>query len=282
MRHLLRLPVHLAVVAFARSGAQQPAPILLQGAMQLEVKRLIDSVHVTRIDSIGPWTFAHGTVDGLPVIVSRTLMGGTNAAAATAFAIERYHPRAIINTGTAGGYDSTLRNGDIVIGVSATSLGAFRSPPRLANAGSAPADWVPLDLVPRPGDRDGDMHVGSVTDLPADSALLAAAHRARAAVPTMRITDGIIGSADFWNQELDRIALFHQRWHTAVEDMETAPAAQVARAFGIPFLGVRVVSDNAITGAKFDRVTADVVQDFVIRVVHEYRGVAQASSKPPR
>jgi adenosylhomocysteine nucleosidase len=258
------------VVVTDQAPAQERAPVLIQGAMQLEVRLLLDSAHVTRVDSVGPWTFGHGTIDGYPVIVSRTLMGGTHAAAATAVAIERYHPRAIINQGTAGGYDSTLRNGDIVIGQSAISLAAFRSPSRATNAGSRPLDWVPLDLVPRPADRDGDMHAGSVTQISADSGLLAAAHRARAAAPGLRITDGVIGSGDVWNQEVDRIAVFHQQWHSSVEEMETTPAAQVARAFGVPFLGIRVVSDNAVTGARFDPRTADLVQDFVVGVVRAY------------
>jgi len=57
------------------------------------------------IEKVGGWTFWSGSVDGYPVIVSRTLKGVENAAAATAIVIQRYNPIAIINQGTAGGYD---------------------------------------------------------------------------------------------------------------------------------------------------------------------------------
>ena len=80
----------------------------------------------TKVEKIGAWTFWRGTVDGYPVIVSRTPMGASHAAA-TALAIERYHPQAIINQGTAGGHDPTLRVGDIVLGTSAVSLAAFKT-----------------------------------------------------------------------------------------------------------------------------------------------------------
>ena len=67
---------------------------------------------------------------------------------APALAIDRYHPIAIINQGTAGGHDPNLRVGDIVIGTSAVSLGAFKTPHRLAGAGSSTLDWGPHPPIP--------------------------------------------------------------------------------------------------------------------------------------
>jgi adenosylhomocysteine nucleosidase len=71
-----------------------------------------------------------------------------------------------------------------------------------------------------------------------------------------RVVDGVLASSDMWNEELDRIAYFRERWHTSVEEMETAPAAQVARASAVPFLGIRVVSNNVANGGIFDPKTA--------------------------
>lgn len=51
----------------------------------------------------------------------------TNAAAATALAIERFHPRAIINQGTAGGHDADLHVMDIVVGTESVNIGAFKT-----------------------------------------------------------------------------------------------------------------------------------------------------------
>jgi adenosylhomocysteine nucleosidase len=261
----------IAAAASGQSTSRPSAPVLLQGAVSSETDVLLDSVRVTRVDTIGAWTFAHGSIDEMPVIVSRTMMGATHAAAATAIAIERYHPRAIINAGTAGGHDAKLHNGDIIVGTVAVYVGAFQTPRRNAGRGSNSLDWMSLDLSPRPSDkRDTDMHPGDALGIPGDSALIAAAHRAAERFNASRVKDGIIGSADMWNEELDRITQLHHKWGTSVEEMETAPAAIVARGFGIPFVGIRVVSDNAITGEQFDRRTGETVQQFVLRVVHSY------------
>ncbi len=36
------------------------------------------------------------------------------------------------------------------------------------------------------------------------------------------VVEGTIGSADVWNNELDRIQFFHERYGTSVEEMEAA------------------------------------------------------------
>jgi adenosylhomocysteine nucleosidase len=52
--------------------------------------------------------------------------------------------------------------------------------------------------------------------------------------------------------------------------METAPAAQIAQRFGVPFLGIRVVTANVSNGGAYDPKTAESCQDFVQRVAREY------------
>ena len=59
--------------------------------------------------------FVRGTLDGYPVIVSRTEQGISNAAVTTALAMQNFDPIAVINQGTAGGYDPDLHTFDIVL-----------------------------------------------------------------------------------------------------------------------------------------------------------------------
>ena len=49
-----------------------------------------------------------------------------NTAAATAIAIEKYHPKAIINQGTSGGHDENLNVFDIVLGKRTTNIGSLK------------------------------------------------------------------------------------------------------------------------------------------------------------
>ena len=52
--------------------------------------------------------------------------------------------------------------------------------------------------------------------------------------------------------------------------METAPAAQVAGQSHVPFLGIRVLSNNITNGDAYNGKTAEACQTFVVEVVREY------------
>ena len=136
----------LVCSAASAQAVREPAPILVQGAMVSETDRLVAGLDHPLLDKIGTWSFWRGTLDGYPVIVSLTNKGGANAAAATMLAVERFHPVAIINQGTAGGHDPALHVYDIVIGTRALNTGAFRSVFRPAGAHGA-HHWLPLDLL---------------------------------------------------------------------------------------------------------------------------------------
>ena len=75
-----------------------------------------------------------------------------------------------------------------------------------------------------------------------------------------------------WNSELDRIQHFHDAFGTAAEEMEAASAAQIAGLFQIPFLGIRVLSNNITNGEPYDTKTGEACQDFVYDVVKAYIG----------
>ena len=82
--------------------------------------------------------------------------------------------------------------------------------------------------------------------------------------------EGVIGSSDVWNSEIDRIQRFHDTFGTTVEEMETASAAQSAGLNQIPFLGIRVVSNNITNGGAHDTKTGEACQDYVYNVVKRY------------
>lgn len=268
---LVVLGMFVALIARAqRTADADTAPIVIQGAMSIEVQALAARLTQATTDRVSDWTFWRGTIDGYPVIVSKTLKGVANAAAATAIAAERYHPAAILNQGTAGGHDPALHLYDIVVGREAVSLGAFRSTFRPAGTGTNPLEWRPFDLTAADGSAANDPNARRIARFAADPQLLSAA---RAAIPTYgrgQVKEGTIGSSDMWNDEIDLIARFHHDYGTAVEDMETASAAQVARQLNVPFLGVRVVSDNVTNGDKYDPKTAASCEEYVYQVVKTY------------
>lgn len=245
-------------------------PIVVQGAMDSEVRALAARLDDSRLENIAAWPFWRGTVDGYPVIVSKTLKGMTNAAAATMLAVERFQPAAIINQGTSGGHDPSLHLYDIVIGTAAVNIGAFRTPYRKAGAGSTTVDWMALDLTLPDGSAGNDPRARKLARFAGDARLLDIATSVKAAYKRGRIVEGVIGSSDVWNDELDRIAHLNKAYGTLVEEMEAASVAQIAGQLNVPFLGIRIVSDNTTNGDAYDPKTGEACQDFVYQVVKAY------------
>jgi adenosylhomocysteine nucleosidase len=268
---LFLISVSLLVTAFPQGSSTHPRPVVVQGAMRSETEKLVSHLENVSIEKFGGWTFWSGSVDGYPVIVSRTLKGVENAAAATAIVIQRYNPIAIINQGTAGGYDPGLHLYDIVLGTKSVSLGAFKTSYRPAGSGSNTLDWVPLNMLFE-GSAANDSTARKVLGFPGDSVLLAAARSVSRLYNRGRVVPGIIGSADMWNDEIDRIELFRTKYGASVEDMETASAAQIASFFRVAFLGIRVVSDNTSNGEAFEPKTGEACEDYVYLVVKAYVG----------
>ena len=256
---LMLVVVVLVAAPAAAQPAASPRPLVVQGAMTIEVQQLASRLEHAFEERVGGWVFWRGTVDGYPVIVQKTQKGVANAAAGTAIAIQKYEPAAIINQGTAGGHDPALHNYDIVIGTTAVSIAAWRSQFRETGKGSNPLDWRPMDLTAADGTASNDPNARRVAKFSADAALLAAARAATKSYTRGRVIEGVIGSSDMWNDELDLIAKYHADYGTAAEEMETAP-----------FVGIRVISDNITNGSAYEPKSSEACEEFVYQVVKAY------------
>ena len=121
------------------------------------------------------------------------------------------------------------------------------------------------------GSAGQDPNAHSMRRFRGDDTLLAAAS-VRDTYKKGRVVDGVIGSSEVWNSELDRIQRFHDQFGTTAEEMETASAAQIAGLFQIPFLGIRVLSNNITNGEAYDARAGEACQDFVYDVVKAHIG----------
>ncbi len=247
-------------------------PVVVQGAMDVEIRKLAGAIEHPIQESVGGFTFWRGTVDGYPVVISKTQKGMENAAAATALAAERYRPIAIINQGTAGGHLPALHVLDIVLGTESVNAGSFKTGFRKGGEGSLVTDWSPLDLLRTEGSAGQDPRARTMRRFAGDAKLLDAARSVRGRYARGHIVEGVIASSDTWNSELDRIKDLHDRFGTTAEEMEAAAVAQIAGMFQIPFLGIRVVSNNITNGEPYDPKVGEACQDFVYEVVKAYIG----------
>ena len=253
--------IALFCAPFTHASNPASAPILIQGAMDVEVDTMVAALQEKQALTIGAWTFWQGTLAGYPVVISRTEVGLANAAAATTLAIERFKPRLIINQGTSGGHDPALHRGDIVIATKSFNMGAYRTDFTPADQGIDPRKWHNFEVTMRLRDNGKLVeHTSFAGDPELVGRTLGMADRYQHG----RVVAGIIGTADEWNRQVARINWLHQTYNTAAEEMETASAALVAEAYKVPFVGIRVLSNTDIHGEEFDPQTAIHCQQFVI------------------
>lgn len=267
---VLGLGVVVAGMCATTVQAVSQAPIVVQGAMEVETSTLVKALAHVRKSTIGGWTFWKGTLDGYPVVVSKTEIGMSNAAAATTIAALSFHPRAIINQGTAGGHDPNLRVHDIVLGRETLNLGSFKTPARKRGEGADVLAWEPMDILTEESDTSEKIVDKPIRRFMPAPMLYDIAMHHRSDYKKGQVVPGVIGSADVWNNEIDRIDNLHKRFGTSAEEMEAASVAQVADQFGIPYLAVRILSNNATNDGEYDATTAVECQEYVLTLLKAY------------
>ena len=245
---------------------KQPS-LLIQGAMDTETAYLIEHLEEHACITIGNWKFHTGFLGTKrePVIISKTFQGIVNAAAATSLALAYFKPWAVINQGIGGGHDKKFHRGDIVLGEKIVPMGAVAYAFSKEGTGIDAKGFSPLpvEIFCRETGK-----TKKVTEYPCDIRLLQVAEQVETKYHTGR---GVIGSGDEWNSQIDRIALLRERYHTAVEDMESAATAQLCLSYGVPFLGVRILSNSIVNAEKFDEAVGIDGQKFILSLVEQMR-----------
>jgi adenosylhomocysteine nucleosidase len=194
-------------------------------------------------------------------------MGMTNSAAATAIAILKYQPCAIINQGTSGGHDPALNVFDLVLGRAVCNIGAFKTPKKALGEGADALAWrEAFDML---AEDETDPEPIAIRHFYADPALLAAAQHVRHGYTAGQVVEGIIGSADVWNNELDRIAFFERLMAQSPRKWKVLLWHKLLPSFR-PFLAIRVVSNNLTNQQAYNAKTGQACQDFVFKVVQHY------------
>ncbi|HKM98609.1 MAG TPA: 5'-methylthioadenosine/S-adenosylhomocysteine nucleosidase [Buttiauxella sp.] len=253
----------------ATNETSEARPILIQGPMPIEAEKFANKLNNVKTEKSGSFVFYIGTIDNYPVIVSKTGKGIENTAANTAVAILKYNPIAIINQGTSGGHDPSLNVGDIVLGKRTTNTGSLKTGDLDKNQGSNPMTWSPMDLMASEG-SGSDPNAKKIRYYEGDKDLIASANAVKNKYTKGKVVEGTIASSDVWNDEVDRIHWFNTNFGTSVEEMEGAAGAQIANAYGVKFLGIRVLSNNKSNGGKYNPETAAGNQDYVYEVVKYY------------
>jgi adenosylhomocysteine nucleosidase len=231
------------------------------GAMEDEVKLLRSLMKYTQSKTIGPFEYISGELEGRETVLLRCGIGKVNAAVGTTLLIHEYHPDLVINSGSAGGIDRSLKFGDAVISTGLlyhdVDLTGFKYPP-----GQLP---------------------GCPVVFPVKEDLLLRAERAVAELKAEEILPkqfngirGIIGSGDIFMCEPGRIEVLRKVFpQVCAVEMEGAAAAHTCFMFKIPVLIIRALSDIAgvespMAFDEFLPVASKHSGQIVCRIIKEY------------
>ncbi|MEK5077426.1 5'-methylthioadenosine/S-adenosylhomocysteine nucleosidase [Solibacillus sp. FSL W7-1436] len=198
--------------------------IAVIGAMEQEVELLRDALQNTQTETIANGEYTTGTYEGKEVVLLKSGIGKVNAAMSTTILLEKFNPKVVINTGSAGGFDAALKVGDIVISdevrhhdVDVTAFG---------------------------------YEIGQMAGMPAayksDEQLMEVAKQAVKEVGEHNYSVGLICSGDVFMSNPARVEAVRKDFPSmkAVE-MEAAAVAQVCHQFETPFVVIRALSDIA-------------------------------------
>ncbi|MCM3720734.1 MULTISPECIES: 5'-methylthioadenosine/S-adenosylhomocysteine nucleosidase [Solibacillus] len=198
--------------------------IAVIGAMEQEVELLRGALQNTKTETIANSEYTTGTYEGKEIVLLKSGIGKVNAAMSTTILLEKFNPKVVINTGSAGGFDAALKVGDIVISdevrhhdVDVTAFG---------------------------------YEIGQMAGMPAayksDEQLMEVAKQAVKEVGEHNYSVGLICSGDVFMSNPERVEAVRKDFPTmkAVE-MEAAAVAQVCHQFDTPFVVIRALSDIA-------------------------------------
>jgi adenosylhomocysteine nucleosidase len=194
------------------------------GAMDEEVSILKAKLVNIKTTNIAGCEFYQGLLNGKEVIITKSGIGKVAAAVATTLLLERFQPDTIINTGSAGGYDTNLNVGDIVI--------------------STEVRFHDVDLTAF------GYEIGQMAQLPpafeADKQLIDVAQDAAQTIKDLNIIQGLICTGDIFMADPEKAEIARQNFPTMVAcEMEAAAIAQVCYQFNVPFVIIRSLSDIA-------------------------------------
>lgn len=241
-------------------------PIMIQGAMNVEIDRMVRTLKNPVAYKFSKYVYFAGTYKNYPIVIARTEQGMANAAVSTALAIKKFNPVAVINQGTAGGHDANLKINDIVIGESTIDYTAIKTAYRAKGAG---ADLTDQEMRGVYAYDHEQKTFRKYTEFFADPKLFRIAKQTADEHKEFNVTVGTIATADAWLENVDYINFLNEKYSSTCEEMETHAAAHICQNLGVPFIGIRVISDNCLNYEDWDVTTAYTGQDFVLLVAEK-------------
>ncbi|WP_394153017.1 5'-methylthioadenosine/S-adenosylhomocysteine nucleosidase [Vibrio maritimus] len=194
------------------------------GAMEQEVSILKAALTNLEETKKGGCTFFTGQLHNVDIVLLQSGIGKVAAAVGTTILLSDYQPDVVINTGSAGGFESSLNLGDVVISTEVRHHDAD---------------------VTAFGYEIGQM-AGQPAAFTADQKLMDVAEKALAQMEDKHAVRGLICTGDEFVCRPERQAFIRENFPGVIAvEMEASAIAQTCHQFDTPFVVVRAISDVA-------------------------------------
>lgn len=194
------------------------------GAMDQEIALLRKKMDIRSEETIANCLFINGSLQGKDIVLLKSGIGKVNAALATTILHQQYQPNYVINTGSAGGLDSGLSIGDIVI-----------SDRVVHHDVDATAFNYQYGQVP-----------GMPENYQADQKLIQLVEKTIQSINRVKCKQGLIATGDSFIQKPETVAFIQKMLPEVMAvEMEAVSIAQVCYQYDTPFVVIRALSDIA-------------------------------------
>lgn len=226
--------------AAAGQGMGRFRRVGIQTATRAELEPLLAALRPDGQETVAGRTFFRGMLEGSQAVLVEGGVGKANAALTATLLVSRFQVDLLLFSGVGGGLEEDLALGDVVVSSRVVqgdyvkiAAGRARSAPlkRLDHDGRHRARF----LAPPPRLLAVAVEAGGRSDLSKVHPLQDRRPRARA---------GTITTQDAFVTDPRHQAWLRKQFQGSVAEMEGAAAAQAARAFGVPWLVFRGVSDH--------------------------------------
>lgn len=234
-------------------------PILIQIAMEVEAKPLLNKINNLEELEIKEYKYFKGNINNYPIVISISKVGLIHSSSSLTIACQKFNPIAIINTGLAGAKTKEIHTKDIIIGESCININSYKTPYLKEGEGSNPNNWELITFLDNEKDR--------LIEEKAASKLIEIAKNIEDNT-IKNIYYGKIGSGDVWNNEHDRLLYLNKKYKILCEDMESIATYILANQWNIPVISIKIISDNSLTGELYDRNIGEYIEKYLIRYLN--------------
>ena len=222
------------------------------GAMEEEILLIKNHINNLVEEEIASIKFYFGEIDNKKVVLTQSGIGKVNSAVTATLLIEKFNVSGIVFTGVAGGVNSDLNIGDIVVST----------------------DLVQHDFdLTSFGRKMGEIPNVKTLSIFADKNLIEIANNSISEIGLNFVNGRIISGDQFINSK-EKIKELRDVFNADAVEMEGASVAQVCYLFNTPFVVIRSISDKADDNSHVDfnefvKIAADNSAKIVLKMMEK-------------